>query len=1173
MLHGFFSSLDQAIEAGNKAAVEAILNSELRKIDARSIKQAFQGAAKNGHADIVALLLKKRNEDLFDFEEYKLYSSCKSEALQSAADNGHADVITLLLRNASVEIFTEYKQKALEKTITRGHLDALNALLTNPSVLTQATFDNNYLLREAKRLTQDKNAERYQPIVNRLLQIPIVVWLDAISSGDLEKIKSVFEKHNKKISSQDKIVIFMNAAKNNQDKIVDLFLEKCDEKCLFSYKCNALKDAAQNGHADMLTVLLKKCNHESYSSYKLNAIMLAIKHVHLNALNALLADASVLAQITFSDDYLNDLKKRAQGENAERYQPIVDRILQIPNVAWRDAISRGDLEKIKSVFEKHGKEISSQEKIATFANAVKNNQDKIVELLLEKCDDEVPWHHKGDAFKWAAQHGYADMITALLKKCIQNTYFSYKIDALRLTVENAHLDALNALLADPFVETRVSCNDNYLLRAAQDQAQGENAERYQLIIDRLLQIPLVAFIESLNDRNVEKINNILENHSAAISSHDKGAALLIVAHDGHADIVRILLEKCSDELSSNDKYEALLNAVKNGHLEALNALLADPTIQAQATYGNNRALQEAQSRTRGENIERYQAIVDRLMAIPAVQNLVQLMQQPANQQNVLAQTSQYAENSMRSLTSKEKELVKHLDAQYGASYQDKGWEQIRVEILSYLEAEYKRHPAREGYHYVWMLEQNKHLPVTFLPADTFALRPTGERCEIYWHDDRGELHRKVVPLIDVLSVYEQLGDTKGLPYLCGTSQEPELLQAMIRRFEIPILPNQDKALPLKPEMKSLSPQALVAYYRHGIHNAWRYLSVNNPWMNENADHVGQRHAIISKEDQPLISYLWLALNDKSLILEKGFSVESNLKLFAAVFAELNRSHNRDERALYAKDQEAYCVYHALGEAYLERVLGIKTTRADNLGPDTPSCKHGVRKTLFQSEYGHPLTRGLDVDVMRENMIAQLIQPAGENAKYTNLFDRLDQLPVDILKHIREELDRYAMSCFDGEAVDSSDAIMLDQDAMATRQEALRIPHQQINEIVENLKCQFLPVRIEEKHAKKIEDVFTGGRYVNYEEMARDWAERPLIAFAAVITEYLDRQIALLEAKQAAPLVVQFEERKRKRDGDSEEENAQPCKRTKEEESRKRKRDDDSEDENTRPSYRARMNMG
>lgn len=560
--------------------------------------------------------------------------------------------------------------------------------------------------------------------------------------------------------------------------------------------------------------------------------------------------------------------------------------------------------------------------------------------------------------------------------------------------------------------------------------------------------------------------------------YERQRNVLILAFP-YPNILNKLLQAYSDEISAEDYTQALENAALHDRAEIVTAVL-----------------------------QAWEASADRLMQFSAIQ----------------LQTGDlfnFAENSTVPLVAEEKQLLKHLREEYGEIYANRGWKQLHTEILSYLEVEYQKAPACDGYSRVWMLPKDSKIPVTFLPADTIGLHPTGEDCTIYWHDEKGVLHQKTVPCKEVEEVYASvMGQEKEFSYFCQMFQEPELLKAIIERFNIPVIEPKILALEKK---EALSAQALVAYYRHPIHNAWRYLSPKNPWMSPDAAWVSvgeadERAAAIAPGDQALMGYLWLALNDKELELEAGFTVEGNLQVFAAVIAELNRGHNVDERALY-KD-------------------GIETTREDDLKADRPTCQYGVTKRLFQSQYGHPLTRGLDNDILREWMVAQVIKHRNENADFDNLFDKLDKVSVDILKDISNDMGSYGMSCI-GEG-ESSDVAMLDDEAMTQKKQALKISEEQLEASIKALKRYFSKVRIEEAHDPKIKDYFTQKDYATYEEMARDWASKPELAFATVVMKYLNERIALLEAEAAPPIVLQFdkgkeedkENKKRKREPES-----------------------------------------
>ncbi|HET9843028.1 MAG TPA: ankyrin repeat domain-containing protein [Gammaproteobacteria bacterium] len=207
----------------------------------------------------------------------------------------------------------------------------------------------------------------------------------------------------------------------------------------------------------------------------------------------------------------------------------------------------------------------------------------------------------------------------------------------------------------------------------------------------------MALQDAAKNGHSQAIFEILTRCGDKIDAFDKGSALMNAVRNGHPQSIVTLLNGCGGEISNEDKLGALMAAIFKGHIDTVHSLLANRSVEAVATYNNNAALTEAQKRANGdeEDRARYQPIVDRLMQIPAVATLAAQQVQHATN---LAHITQFGENSMQALNAEESSIVSHLKNHYKSMYEDKGFEVIRAEILSYLEESYKKSPALDNGH-------------------------------------------------------------------------------------------------------------------------------------------------------------------------------------------------------------------------------------------------------------------------------------------------------------------------------------------------------------------------------------------------------------------------------------------------------------------------------------------
>ncbi|MFO1258962.1 MAG: ankyrin repeat domain-containing protein [Gammaproteobacteria bacterium] len=592
----------------------------------------------------------------------------------------------------------------------------------------------------------------------------------------------------------------------------------------------------------------------------------------------------------------------------------------------------------------------------------------------------------------------------------------------------------------------------------------------------------------------ENIVNTLLNHcNDDIDSNDKGLALLNAAHDGYTGIITSLLNQCNAEINETNKVWALVIATRNGHLDALNVLLGNESIFPLAASNQNALLRTVEVQRNGfeegtPERARYDQVIARLRQIS---------------ENSLADIVNFRENSMQSMTRNELALVNHLKKHYNSAFIEKSWDLIQAEILRYLEEEYRKEPAKDGYHRIWMLENGSGKPADFIPADTIGFCPNGHECEVSWKSLDGTLNRKTVSTSDVKSIYGLLTKEN---YLHQESQDPVLVEAIVNGLEIPIHPHQDKPLPLE-YAPNLHESALTSYYRHPVHNAWRYLSNNNPWMSPQASFVdssedGLKRAIISSSDKELISYTWLALTDESVTLEQGFTLEGNKSIFAATIAELNRGHNCDERALYANDQDGF----------ENQTENIQTTRTDDLQADRPSCSYGVTKRVLQSQYGHPhftapIARPLSLEIIRDRMESLLIWPKSEEAAPDNLIDRLNKLDRKLLNYVQQQISDI---CYMDD-YDESEKITLSDAETTQLNSVMMTPREQLEQFIEGTKLWFSEERIEQKYDNPKLSTGPGANdffknHTSYLSFIQNCAQSPLTAFSEILWKAVKAQL-------------------------------------------------------------------
>ncbi|HET9843699.1 MAG TPA: ankyrin repeat domain-containing protein, partial [Gammaproteobacteria bacterium] len=141
-----------------------------------------------------------------------------------------------------------------------------------------------------------------------------------------------------------------------------------------------------------------------------------------------------------------------------------------------------------------GTEINSDLKGFTLRRAARNGNYQTIVELLARWNDEISNIDKGEALDNAASRGHSQVIREILNRCDAEIESEDKAFALIHAVECVHLNALNTLLAYPSVEEVANYDNNQALTEALTRADSNSGYRlqYQLIVDRLMQIPAVA---------------------------------------------------------------------------------------------------------------------------------------------------------------------------------------------------------------------------------------------------------------------------------------------------------------------------------------------------------------------------------------------------------------------------------------------------------------------------------------------------------------------------------------------------------------------------------------------------------------------------------------------------------------------------------------------------------
>lgn len=614
-----------------------------------------------------------------------------------------------------------------------------------------------------------------------------------------------------------------------------------------------------------------------------------------------------------------------------------------------------------------------------------------------------------------------------------------KIESFMEAVQHGDVGIVNTLLEQGDFHPTAEDYHNALQLAAE--------KGHLPVINRLLEIGVIKndFIVDALLAASEKGHLLVVNRLLAISAVQdavtdyQNAALRLAAENGHLLVVNRLLEiSAVQDAAAAYENHSLSYAARNGHLLVVNRLLEIGTVRNAATAFDNLALLWA-----AEN--GHLSVVNRLLEIDAVRNAA---------------------------TTRNNKVLREAQMRANGSAEDRARYQPIVDRLLQI-PEVAARADQQSQQQVQHGQQGGELAdiTRFSENSMMSLSP-------------GEL-----TLLDILKGhYKDIYETMQWEHL-----RDDMLHYLEEAYaKDPAKDEQGNALPLHYTLNQ-NEEALKAYYKHNIHTAWRYLSHRNPWMAPDAQHVqrfenGEGAAVIAEAEQAIIGYLWLAVNDEMVRLEKNFTIEGNKNVFMDTLASIARSHNRDER----------------WEA------GVKTTADDKKG-DKPSCPWGVKKALFQGFYGHPYincpeAQPLSPEIILARMIDWLVKRKEKESDPDNIIDKLDILSVSELEKLRDELIDFYDPDYKGKEEENW---------------LLSISREQRDSFIANAKRWFSAKRIEEKHVPPLipnslgSDEYSTHPCGNYIELIEHLANNPIPSFSQyLMTEYLLQRIECIKAAEA-----------------------------------------------------------
>lgn len=884
---------------------------------------------------------------LLEFHSVKQNIAFKNNiVLRQASMLGYADLVAKLLQYPLVQQnITSDNNYAFRWAIFNGSLSIVNMLLEYPAVVAIVAVNDSNALRCA--------VERGHPaIVVKLLEYPDIFnyalrnhtkycdFLKQFANDSLCKLKqqiSVFSRQHpgKPFDLTDENLI----------KIA--YLALC-YLIKFSYKGNYLK------HIKFILAIPSMSNVVASNDNEL--IYLSKRTYNLDVCQWLLEFDAVKQNIAFRDNIM--LREASlHGEIG-----LVVMLLQYPSVQQNIAADNNDALRWAAFFGR--KEIVNillgypavVEMIASENNfALQHSVERgHIEIAMKLLRYPAVFNYAKNKDKYK-NHIIQFVSTFVAKLKQQQTYFNSQHPEKIFDLTDGSIEVVRTILVY-FIEN--NCEDEFLDK-----------------IKLLLNIPLVY--KSAGDDNNQLIelailheqqsvvNLLLECDSVIQNiSFNNNVLFRKASLRGYTDIVGKLLQyPLVQQNITADNNEALLSAIRLGHTAIVNMLLEYPAVISMITINNNEALRMAVA---ADNLE----LIIKLLEYPDV--FVYALEHPGTYDEAIKLSinifldrlnRQFSGNIYDGASEKfdltNEQFIKISRAML--FFLIKTWSVNNnidnINLLLLIPAIMSM--AADRNNELLLLAMNRNIPsvITILMQNPAVYR-LAEQNNYY----RARLILNNVEMRVVATNVESASITL-------TSQEAEIIAdigvryaAVLNRMggstatfisfkkyledeynknpaTIKTSFGKNILLPLQwDKFRQLGMtldynNALLAYYQHATHTAYRLFLTPNNWMSPNARYVTDSSANFSSYI-PMISLLWLAASDKIEPVRDGIDVNGRIAGFISSIALINRAHNWDR--------------HRSIRIHNRRML----EEYDDLEGDKPSCNDGMKRRFFQSVQSH-----------------------------------------------------------------------------------------------------------------------------------------------------------------------------------------------------------------------------
>ena len=355
-------------------------------------------ACKNGHLEIVKLLLKKGANVNFENDWHQ-------SALMAAAEGGNVEVVNLLLEHGANTAATGH-ETALTLACKQGSIEVVEALQKTEFKETKGILNGiyglgswwkfSYTLSPLFIAVQNGNTQLVEWFLRSGNKVPLGALFEAISQRNHNMVKLLLQNGaNVNETGERGWTALMQASYLGDSAIVSALLNnerKPEVDHMDERKLSALMIAAQHKHAEVVMLLLEagaKVNLKGYNGK--TALMFATEDPYglqdltprksVRTVKALLDGG---ADVNLEDDNGTSPLLAAAGMVGRQWQQevvklllekkaIVDQKNKRGNYALKSAVSTGDIAVARLLLERHAKTDMKDSKGRSLLMDVRNN--------------------------------------------------------------------------------------------------------------------------------------------------------------------------------------------------------------------------------------------------------------------------------------------------------------------------------------------------------------------------------------------------------------------------------------------------------------------------------------------------------------------------------------------------------------------------------------------------------------------------------------------------------------------------------------------------------------------------------------------------------------------------------------------------------------------------------